>query len=445
MKPRMQRPFTATPGRQRGAVMVLVVIALASILLMGALALDGGHMMLNKTRLQNAVDAAALSGAKTLSQVSGVPTGYLTAVAAARDTLASNAYADGNGELADAVDTPGFVINVEFSDSVYGPFFNPPVSTDPLYVRVSVPDYPLVGFLWNVVNMFGSGDLEKAVAAIATAGPSPSANPCRIEPILVCGDPTQYDPANGNFWGYGFGDLEVLKSAAGNEPAIGPGNFQLLRLDGATGANDLRDALAGGIDKCNVVGEEAETEPGNTVGPVAQGLNTRLGVYSGNMSAADYPRTGSPISPVRGRPTTTPPRTWSMRARWSIPAMAICPRAAPICSTTTTGRRPVPPAPLPEPARVLMSGACSRSSSVIATVCPVARPRCRCWASAASICCRRSSSKAARPRYSASSSASARAMALPGRYRPTMSGRPSFSCTRPISAAWRHQAPTPRR
>ena len=289
MKPRMHRPFTTLPARQRGAVIVLIVIALASILLMAALALDGGHMLLNKTRLQNAVDAAALSGAKTLSQVSGTPTGYLAAVAAARNTLASNAYADGNGELADAVDTPGFVINVEFSDSVYGPFFNPPVSTDPRYVRVTVPDYPLVGFLWGVLNMFGSGDLEKAVAAIATAGPSPSATPCRIEPILVCGDPTKYDPANGNFWGYGFGELKVLKSASGTSSEIGPGNFQLLRLDGAAGADDLREALAGGIDRCNVVGEEAETEPGNTVGPVAQGLNTRLGQYAGSMSADDYP------------------------------------------------------------------------------------------------------------------------------------------------------------
>lgn len=287
MKPRIQRLFTATPAHQRGAVMVLVVIALAAMLLMGALALDGGHMLLNKTRLQNAVDAAALSGAKTLSQVSGVPTGYLTAVAAARNTLASNAYADGNGELADAFND--LVINVEFSDTVYGPFFNPPVSTDPRYVRVTVPDYPLVGFLWGVLNMFGSGDLEKAVAAIATAGPSPSTNPCRIEPIMVCGDPAQYDPANGNFWGYGFGDLEVLKSAAGSDPEIGPGNFQLLRLDGAAGADDLRKALAGGIDKCNVVGEEAETEPGNQTGPVAQGLNTRLGVYNGPVSADDYP------------------------------------------------------------------------------------------------------------------------------------------------------------
>lgn len=295
MKPRIQRPFTATPGRQRGAVMVLIVIALASILLMGALALDGGHMLLNKTRLQNAVDAAALSGAKTLQQVMDSGNASSLARDAALNTLSLNASASGNGELSTGIASSGgvgaFAI-VELSNSVYGPFSFPgPV--DAAYVRVTVPDYPLAGFFWNLAQSFSAGNLgDKAVAAIATAGPSPSASPCKIEPIMVCGDPTDDPATNGgsSYWGYGYGDLEVLKSAAGNEPEIGPGNFQLLRLDGATGANDLRKALAGGIDKCNVVGDEVPTEPGNTVGPVAQGLNTRFGVYNGpGMNATDYP------------------------------------------------------------------------------------------------------------------------------------------------------------
>ena len=34
--------------------MVLVVVALAAMMLMATLALDGSHMLLNKTRLQNA-------------------------------------------------------------------------------------------------------------------------------------------------------------------------------------------------------------------------------------------------------------------------------------------------------------------------------------------------------------------------------------------------------
>lgn len=282
------------PGRQRGAVMVLVVIALAAMLLMGALALDGGHMLLNKTRLQNAVDAAALSGAKTLQASFGSGNASSLARDAALDTLQRNAAAEGNRELANAIGDGGagdFAV-VTLANSVYGPF-SFPGPADAKYVRVSVPDFPLTGFFWNFAQVFGNGALgDKAVAAIATAGPSPSASPCKIEPIMVCGDPDENPAENGgsSYWGYGYGDLEVLKSAAGNAPAIGPGNFQLLRLDGAAGANDLRTALAGGIDQCNVVGEEVETEPGNQVGPVAQGLNTRFGVYNGpGMNATSYP------------------------------------------------------------------------------------------------------------------------------------------------------------
>ncbi|MDX1368987.1 TadE/TadG family type IV pilus assembly protein [Pseudomonas sp.] len=291
MKPRMHRPFTALPNRQRGAVIVLVVIALAAMLLMAALVLDGGHMLVNKSRLQNAVDAAALSGAKTLSQVMGSGNASSLTRDAALDTLARNANADGNGELASAIGTAGGVgafAVVELASNVEGPFAYPgPV--DARFVRVRVVSYPLSRFFWGFAQAFGAGNLgNKAVAAIATAGPSPTA-PCNLAPLMVCGDPDQYDPDNGMFWGYRFGDLEVLKSAAGNAPAIGPGNFQLIRLGNNTGADDIRDALCQGIDQCLTTGESVETEPGNSVGPVAQGLNTRFGEYSGPVSAAACP------------------------------------------------------------------------------------------------------------------------------------------------------------
>lgn len=82
--------MNANIRRQGGAVSVLMVIALVAISMMAALALDGGHMLLNKTRLQNAVDAAALGGAKTLSQVSGSINMASTTRAAALDTLNRN-------------------------------------------------------------------------------------------------------------------------------------------------------------------------------------------------------------------------------------------------------------------------------------------------------------------------------------------------------------------
>ncbi|WLG93359.1 TadE/TadG family type IV pilus assembly protein [Pseudomonas cucumis] len=285
MNLRIQRPFTATPRRQEGAVSVLMVFALAAMAMMAALALDGGHMLLNKTRLQNAVDAAALSGAKTLSQVTGGVNAASATQAAALNTLMQNASAAGNNELATAVaGNPGAFAVVELSDSVYGPFTYPGPS-DAKYVRVSVPSYSLTGFFWNYAQSLGTLG-NKAVTAIATAGPSPT-SPCDLAPLMVCGEASQYDPDAGMFWGFQFGDLQVLKSAAGNSSPIGPGNFQL--LDFGSGGSSVRDDLAGGGSVCRNVGENVQTAPGNKVGPASQGLNTRFGIYNGPVSSSDYP------------------------------------------------------------------------------------------------------------------------------------------------------------
>lgn len=279
--------------------MVLIVIALASMLLMGALALDGGHMLLNKARLQNAVDAAALSGAKTLQQVGGDPDGYVAVADAARtaawNTLGLNASASGNGELSSGIAGSGgvgaFAI-VELSNSVYGPFSFPgPV--DAAYVRVTVPDYPLAGFFWGAAQSLpelfgGNPDLpDKAVAAVATAGPSPTASTCKIDPIVVCGDPAQYDPENGNFWGYEYGDLQTLTCGTPGTPSAG--NCQLLRLGDSTGGDDIRQAFCAGTEQCLEDTDSVDTEPGITWGPVAQGLNTRLGIYNGPVDSSACP------------------------------------------------------------------------------------------------------------------------------------------------------------
>lgn len=294
MNPRLQRPYTALPKRQRGAVIVLIVVALLAILAMAALALDGGHMLVNKTRLQNAVDAAALSGAKTLGRVTGDPNGYLAAETDARDTLTRNADASGNGELADALGSPGFVVDVEFSNSVYGPF-SYPAPADASYVRVSVPDYGLTEFFWGILQVIGNGNSpDKAVAAIATAGPSPTAAPCDLAPLVVCGVDKP-----GTYYGYQFGDLEVLKTAA-NDESLANGNYQL--LDFGNGAKTVGELLAGGGTVCPEIGKNVLTKPGNTVGPAISGLNTRMNEYEGSFKgdkgkyppdlAVDYDKVG---------------------------------------------------------------------------------------------------------------------------------------------------------
>src|SRR6187455_672220 len=87
------------PGRQGGAILVLLALAMVGLLAMAGLALDGSHLLLNKSRLQNGVDSAALAAAKVLDQ-SGDTT---QATTAANAVLGQNAATAGNQELASSL------------------------------------------------------------------------------------------------------------------------------------------------------------------------------------------------------------------------------------------------------------------------------------------------------------------------------------------------------
>src|SRR5688500_16654544 len=56
---------------QRGVALVLVLVGMVALLAMSGLAIDMGHLGLNKARLQSTVDAAALAAAKVLDQTNG--------------------------------------------------------------------------------------------------------------------------------------------------------------------------------------------------------------------------------------------------------------------------------------------------------------------------------------------------------------------------------------
>jgi hypothetical protein len=124
--------------------------------------------------------------------------------------------------------------------------------------------------------------------------------------VAVCADRTKGAP----YWGYDpYGEanntvtlLKLASGAAGS--TFGPGNFQLIRVGGA-GSNDVRQNLAGGA-ACPAPGQmvDVDPQPGNATGPVAQGTNTRFGIYNGPLGrgAADYPAdyftTPSPATPL---------------------------------------------------------------------------------------------------------------------------------------------------
>jgi hypothetical protein len=269
--------------KQKGAVGILVLAGMVALLAMAGLALDSSHAMLNKTRLQNAVDAAALSGAKELD-LTGKD--VFLARAAAEAAFAANSNASGNAEMGEAYADGTIQLEVQFSRTL-DPFV--PGTSPAEYVRVRARNFRLPAWFATVV-----GVTEKTVAASAVAGPSPTINTaCNIAPMMVCGEKDETKGGGAPLWGYSEGEPDVIKASSSGSD-VGPGNFQLIRLGDGQGGDDLRLNMAGGYDGCVTAGNVVETEPGNKVDPVARGLNTRFDEYGGVWNQDPLARTKYP-------------------------------------------------------------------------------------------------------------------------------------------------------
>jgi Flp pilus assembly protein TadG len=258
--------------KQRGITLVVVTIALLSLIAVGALALDIGRVMVNKSRLQATVDAAALSAAKALD-VTGSTTQATTAANAVFTLNAQN-----HSDLWSAI---GSVTRTIVYSNTLVPFAAG--TTPPLYVRVTASGFSIAATLAGAL-----GISNFTIAASAVAGPSPTVNTaCNIAPIMMCGAPST--PAAPVF-GYSTGEITVLKYAGGGGGAgVGPGNYML--LDVGSGGSAVRTQLAGAFASCATVNNTVTTETGVAAGPVAQGLNTRFNEFQGPMSGTQstYP------------------------------------------------------------------------------------------------------------------------------------------------------------
>jgi Flp pilus assembly protein TadG len=262
--------------RQRGIVAVAVAVGLLALLAMVGFALDSGHVILNKSRLQNTVDAAALSAAKVLD-VTGAEAQATAAAQSVFDLNAAN-----HPELARALS--GSDITVQYSNTLE-PWA--PGTTPANYVRVIADDFTMWTSFSSLV-----GIAETSTAASAVAGPSApvglteGSEACNIAPMLVCADLTPGAPGD---WGYTGDNVSLLKLAAQGESGVGPGNFHLIQL-GGPGGNIVRQNMAGAYNQCIDPSGDVETQTGNLVGPVTQGLNTRFGQYGGGgINPSDYP------------------------------------------------------------------------------------------------------------------------------------------------------------
>jgi hypothetical protein len=256
--------------RERGATMVLVVLGMAALIAMAGLALDTAHVLLNKSRLQSALDAAALAGAKVLDQTASTA----QATTAATDIFGRNAAQ--YPELRNA----GLTLVTEYSNTL-NPFNAG--TTPAAFVRTSITGFrtPM-----SLISVLGITSIN--VAGNAVAGASPAIQQaCNIVPIMMCGDATKAAP----LYGYNAGDVIGLNKVPGSgstSGSLGPGNYNLISV-GGTGGAIVRTNFAGDFAGCATIGGSVITEPGVAAGPLAQGVNTRFDQYGAGLTAAQYP------------------------------------------------------------------------------------------------------------------------------------------------------------
>ncbi len=268
--------------KQRGLVAVIVTVALFAFLGIAVLAIDINHALANRTKLQNSVDSAALAAAYVLDRTKS----ETASRQAVQDTLDEMSSSTGNGEL----DFDSANLCVTYSNDLSAfPLPDPDtptvcpassVSTDEvIYVRVAVSGLNLKSFFMQI---FG---IDKTLASSAVAGMSSGGGICNAVPIAVC---SLSNVAGG---GYNPNQIYPLKLAS-NTSEMGAGNFQLIEYDdGYT----LSEQLAGGYGGCVSKNNLITSKPGNTMGQVGVGLNTRFGDYpngnkGGGLTEEKFPR-----------------------------------------------------------------------------------------------------------------------------------------------------------
>lgn len=292
--------------RQRGAILVMTAVFIVVLIGVAALAMDIGRLVILRSQMQNAADAAALAAAAELDGKDGA---RARAMAAAREALQhDNSFARvrellGAGGLPDEAFTFYCVIGAEYDlnpEEVtdFGIYCNGAddgsgryvAATDPEshYVRVDLDPAKAPGrfsldlFFLPVLNLLTPGTATEGVARTQAVAGRHSIQ-CNYPPMVIC------DPFEGQ--GKTFReDMPVGASIVLRDQGPGsnwaPGNMGFLTpISGDTGANAVADVLANPGDQ-GCATRRVGTEPGQMTQLTTRAINTRFD---------DYDRPGFPV------------------------------------------------------------------------------------------------------------------------------------------------------
>jgi hypothetical protein len=246
--------------RERGSILATSAIGMLAVLLAVGLGIDVSRLYLSKAELQNAADAAALAG---VSGLNGDPPGITEA--ANRAVREMNKYDFNKTGVTFPRANVLFAVNLDGPYVSEGSAFASP--TNIRFVKVTTPELP-VGMSFAAIVLGNS----KNLSATATAGLSVPLNViCPWLPAFVLD--YSDDPITS-------GRTYTFRLAPGD--AVSPGNYQLLAPVHSGGSGD-REGMANGVNWCISAGQEVETKPGVTSGPIRQGINSRFDIYAAGM------------------------------------------------------------------------------------------------------------------------------------------------------------------
>lgn len=251
------RPIVSEHPHRRERGVVILWIAFFMLLMLGfiAIGIDVAKLMATRTELQNAADSAALAGASAIDMTKGTVVAD-TAIIYAQAAAAAN-HAFRNGEAS---------VTLLASDISF------PATNE---VKVTVRRDAGTGgaMITHVAQVLGITSIDVKATAVAKADSVSSV----CEKLVPFG--AIIDPAVGAFLP-GCANVYTLKVGAGSGTA---GNFQLVDFPpcdegpcgGGPGGSEVRCEVANGYSCCISIGQWIDTEPGNKVGPVRQGLDDR--------------------------------------------------------------------------------------------------------------------------------------------------------------------------
>lgn len=225
MRMRMRRWLRPLTG-EKGSVLTLVALSMVVLLGFVALATDAGLLYLERQRLNNVADVAALAAVQFL------PDDPEGAEAAAREYLEKNGITAGQGS----------------------------VHVDPAENRVVVSAESEVPLLFAPVI----GHTQATVAGGGAAMVAPLSGVQGAVPLGVA----QAD--------WKLGEQVVLKLSA-NDGTVAPGNYQALAL-GRRGSSVYEHNLMYGYPEWIRIGDWIETEPGNMASPSVRAARYRIGL-----------------------------------------------------------------------------------------------------------------------------------------------------------------------